>query len=262
MKKITLLILFLIPLLTFSQSNKDIIQKYLHSNSAKSGLSANDLSDWIIESEGTSSNSKITNCYVVQRHNGIEIFRSVSTFSIKEGKVLNAEKKFVANVSKKITGTNPSLSATQALAKAYEQLKIKPTAPFTVLETKSKYKSVLSNGFEKGVPVAANLVYFTAKDKSLVLAWDFTISTTAPEHKWSVRVDAQTGKILEKKDRIISCNFENKKQKSLVYDDVFDDPTPLTYKQIYPKKTPVPNPRKYHVLYHTMMWIRPLDGMR
>jgi hypothetical protein len=248
MKKITLLILFLIPLLTFSQSNKDIIQKYLHSNSAKSGLSANDLSDWIIESEGTSSNSKITNCYVVQRHNGIEIFRSVSTFSIKEGKVLNAEKKFVANVSKKITGTNPSLSATQALAKAYEQLKIKPTAPFTVLETKSKYKSVLSNGFEKGVPVAANLVYFTAKDKSLVLAWDFTISTTAPEHKWSVRVDAQTGKILEKKDRIISCNFENKKQNSLVNDDVFVDATPLTYKQLYTKKTAVANPGTYNVI--------------
>jgi hypothetical protein len=248
MKKITLLILFLIPLLTFSQSNKDIIQKYLHSNSAKSGLSAKDVSDWIIESEGTSSNSKITNCYVVQRHNGIEIFRSVSTFSIKDGQVLNAEKRFVANVSKKINGTNPSLSATQALAKAYEQLKITPTASFTVLETKSKYKSVLSNGFEKGVPVAANLVYYTAKDKSLILAWDFTISTTSPEHKWSVRVDAQTGKILEKKDRILSCNFDNQKQNALVSKDVLADESLLTYKQLYSKKSAVANEGTYNVI--------------
>ncbi|PWA10236.1 T9SS-dependent M36 family metallopeptidase [Flavobacterium laiguense] len=248
MKKITLLFFYLIPLLAFSQSNKEIIQKHLNSNTAKSGLSASDVNDWIIESEGTTSNSAITNCYVLQRYNGIEIFRSVSNFSIKNGQVVNADKKFVANVSKKASAKNPSLSVTEALKKAYEQLKISPTTSFAILETISKYKFVISNGLEKGEPVSANLVYFTTKEKTLVLAWDFTINTNAPEHKWSVRVDAQTGKILEKKDCIISCNFDKKKQISVVAADVLVDASPLTYKQLYSKRIAVVNEGTYNVI--------------
>jgi predicted aconitase with swiveling domain len=248
MKKITLLIFYLIPLFTFSQSNKEIIQKYLNSNTAKSGLSASDVNDWVIESEGTTSNSAITNCYVLQRHNGIEIFRAVSNFSIKNGQVVNADKNFVGNVSKKVNAKNPSLSAVQALKKAYEQLKITPTTPFTVLETISKYKFTISNGLESGEPVSANLVYFTAKGNTLVLAWDFTIYTIAPEHKWSVRIDAQTGKILEKKDYIISCNFDRKKQISTVITDVLVDVNPLNYRQLYSKKTTLANEGTYNVI--------------
>jgi hypothetical protein len=248
MKKITLLLFYLIPFLSFSQSNKEIIQKYLTSNTAKSGLSANDISDWIIESEGTTSNSTITNCYVLQRHNGIEIFRSVSNFSIKNGQIINAEKKFITNVSKKVSISKPSLSVLQALTKAYEQLKITTKVPFAILETTSKNKYSISNGLGKGEPVSANLVYFSIKDKSLVLAWDFVISTTAPDHKWSLRVDAQTGKILEKKDRIISCNFNKEKLNSPINTDVFIDATPLMYKQMYTKKSSIANEGTYNVV--------------
>jgi hypothetical protein len=248
MKKITLLLFYLIPFLSFSQSNKEIIQKYLTSNTAKSGLSANDISDWIIESEGTTSNSTITNCYVLQRHNGIEIFRSVSNFSIKNGQVINAEKKFVANVSKKVNTSNPSLSVLQALTKVYEQLKVTPTAPFAILETISKNKYSISNGLGKGEPVSANLVYFTTKENTSVLAWDFMINTIAPKHKWSVRIDAQTGKVLEKNDYIISCSFDKKKQTSVVITDDLPDASLLTYKQLYSKRTFLTNEGTYNVV--------------
>jgi hypothetical protein len=134
------------------------------------------------------------------------------------------------------------------LTKAYEQLKITQTTPFAVLKTISKYKFSISNGLGKGEPVSANLVYFTTKEKTLVLAWDFTINTNAPEHKWSVRVDAQTGKILEKKDYIISCNFDKKKQISVVAADVLVDASPLTYKQLYSKRNAVANEGTYNVI--------------
>lgn len=248
MKKITLLLFYLVPILSFSQSNKEIIQKYLNSNTAKSGFSANDISDWFIESEGTTSNSTITNCYVVQRHNGIKIFRSVSAFSIKKGQVVSAEKKFVANVSKKVNTSTPSLSVLQALSKAYEQLKIMPTEQFAVLETIGKNKYSISNGFGKGEPVLANLVYFTTKEKVLVLAWNFNINTISPQHKWSIRVDAQNGKILEKKDQIISCNFNSEKFNTQINTDVLVDATPLMYKQLYTKKNSMANEGTYNVV--------------
>jgi hypothetical protein len=248
MKKITILLFCLVPLLTFSQTNAEIIQKYLNSTTAKSGLSAIDVSDWIIESEGTTSNAAITNCYVVQRYNGIEIFRSVSNFSLKNGQVVSDDRKFVSNVSKKANAKSPSLSATQALKKTYEQLKITPKTPFTVLETVNKYKFVISNGLEKGEPISANLVYFSTKENTLVLAWDFRINTTAPEHKWSIRADASTGKILEKKDYIISCNFDRKKQISTVTNDAFADSNLLPYKQIYSRKAVLATEGTYNVI--------------
>jgi hypothetical protein len=66
---------------TFSQSNK-VIQNYL--NTAKFGLSKKDVLDWTIQSETTSSATNIDNCYVIQTYNGIEIFRAVSNFAIKD----------------------------------------------------------------------------------------------------------------------------------------------------------------------------------
>ncbi|WP_264565677.1 T9SS-dependent M36 family metallopeptidase [Flavobacterium sp. N3904] len=248
MKKITLFILYLVPIFAFSQTNEEIIQKYLNKNTAKLELTSNDTKDWIIESEGSSTSSKITNCYVLQRYQGIEIYRAVSNFAIKDGQVIDVEKKFVANVSKKVNAITPTLSAIQALAKAYQQLKITASAPFTILETKSQYKVLISNGLTKGLPVSANLVYHSTKENTLVLAWDFTITTTAPKHKWSIRVDALTGKILEKKDRILSCNFDKKQQFPAVSADLLLDPSPLTYKQLYTKKVTLASEGTYNVV--------------
>jgi hypothetical protein len=75
-----------------------------------------------IQSEATSSATNIDNCYVIQTYNGIEIFRAVSNFAIKDKRVINTQNKFIANVSWKINTAYPLISATEALFKAYLQL--------------------------------------------------------------------------------------------------------------------------------------------
>ena len=124
MKKITLLILFFIPIISFSQSNAETIQRYLNSKTAKLDVSNADVKDWIIESEGNSTTTNINNCYVLQRYQGIEVFRALSNFSIKEGQVINLGNRFVANLSQKVNATKPSLSVLDALAKTYLKLDI------------------------------------------------------------------------------------------------------------------------------------------
>lgn len=86
MKKNILFLLFLIPLFALSQSNREIIQQYLTTPSAKSIISNRDFNDWVIQSEGGTTTSGIKNCYVIQRYQGIEIFRAVSNFSLKKHK--------------------------------------------------------------------------------------------------------------------------------------------------------------------------------
>ncbi|MBG6110598.1 hypothetical protein IWX84_001477 [Flavobacterium sp. CG_9.10] len=232
MKKITLLILFFIPLISFSQSNVETIQRYLNTKSAKLAVSNDDVKDWVIESEGNSTNTNINSCYVLQRYKGIEIFRALSNFSIKDGQVINVGNRFVSNLAQKANATKPSLSVLDALAKTYTKLDIVPTSSFTVLEKIGQYKFKISNGLSIEEPVNANLVYHLTKENTLKLAWDFTINMPTHNHIWSVRVDALNGEILEKKDFVISCNFDKKNFHAST--NIFtSSPVKATYKQLF-----------------------------
>jgi hypothetical protein len=53
-------------------------------------ISNSDFNDWAIQSDGGTTTSGIENCYV-QRYKGIEIFRAVSNFSIKNSEVVGVQ---------------------------------------------------------------------------------------------------------------------------------------------------------------------------
>jgi hypothetical protein len=235
MKKIALLILFLIPIMCVAQSNKETIERYLNSVSGKSGLANEDVNDWVIQSEGNSNSTNITSCYVIQRYRGIEVYRAISNFSIKEGQIVDVQKRFVSNLARKVNTTKPSLSVISALTKAYALLGITTTAPFSILETLGVNKFKISSGLAIEETVSANLVYHVTKENNLMLAWDFTINTPAHDHIWSVRIDALNGTILEKKDFNISCSFDKNHSFSASADtaELFNSTINNSYKQIY-----------------------------
>jgi len=98
------------------------------------------------------------------------------------------------------------------LTKAYTELGLTSSEPFSILENSSQYKFKISNGLGIEEPVVASLVYQQMKNKNLQLAWDFTIYSQDHNHIWSVRIDALSGKLLEKNDQVVSCNFAPKKE--------------------------------------------------
>jgi extracellular elastinolytic metalloproteinase len=214
MKKFTLLFIVLASITGFSQNAKQKIQSYLNANYQKLGLTNQDINDWYIQSEGDSDVTKINNYYVMQRHNGIDIFRANTNFSIKNGEIINVGNRFLSNVSLKSNATSPTISVTDALSKAYISLNIVASELFSVLENPSNNKYVVSNGLSFEHPVTAELVYQQTKEKTLRLAWSFDIETPDHAHLWSIRIDAVDGKMLEKNDMVISCNFDSKKDNS------------------------------------------------
>ena len=234
MRKITLIAFLLISVLTFSQSNKEVIQNYLNSNTSKFGLSKNDVQDWVIQSEATSSSTNINSSYVIQRYNGIEIFRAVSNFAIKDKKVIDNDKKFIANASAKINGVTPKLSADAALSKAYSLLGILAPNTNGGAEQVSQNKYKINDKVTNHDPIEINLVYHQSADNKLMLAWDLTIETPKHDHLWSVRIDALTGQLLEKNDLVILCQFDAQFASSLASDKSvsaisFDN----SYKQLF-----------------------------
>ncbi|MET0760676.1 MAG: T9SS-dependent M36 family metallopeptidase [Flavobacterium sp.] len=221
MKKITLLLLFLIPIVGFSQSNTEKIQNYLNANYSKLELTNNDINDWIIESEASSTSTNINNYYVKQRYNGTEIFGAVSNFWMKNGEVINVGNRFISNIAQKANATTPTLTVLEALSKAITLLEISNSGSFQIIETKSPKEFKISNGILVEDPIAAELVYQLTEDNKLKLAWDFTIYTPGFQHLWNVRIDALDGKILEKYDMVISCSF-GEKSNHASHDHSFD----------------------------------------
>lgn len=231
MKRTLLFALLALPCFVFSQSNDAIIRDYLKSSSARKLKPSQALQDWIIQSEASSKVTGITNCFVVQRHQGIEIFRSVSNFAIKNGKVIQHHENTVVDPTKKINTSKPALSVTDALAKVYFQLGL-PASNFQVQSHTKPYSYTLLGGVSsQEEPIRANVVYHQNKNGDLKLAWNLTIPTASHDTIWSVRADASTGKILEKINTVLSCSFDH----GAVFSSRNDilNPDPITYKQIF-----------------------------
>jgi hypothetical protein len=209
MKRTTLLFALLLCLTGFSQTTtKQKIQSRLNKDLIKLGLSSKDISDWVVESEATSEGTKITNYYIVQRYQGIEIYNAQSNIAMKDGNVLDIGNNFVKNVDKKINATGPNLSVLEAIQSAYTRLGI-GTSEFSTVETVSKNSYKLSDGQQEDL-ITAKLVYQPTKEDKLQLAWAFQFYSPDGKHLWDVRIDALNGSILEKKDLIVRCDLGSK----------------------------------------------------
>jgi hypothetical protein len=209
MKKTTLVLFFLSSFLGFSQAPIEKMQNYMSENRSKLGLTNQDISDWIVESTANSESTGITNYWVKQRFQGIEIYRSSSNFWIKNGNVINGGEGFVNNLVQKVNTTIPIITVTEGISRVLTQLGESQLGSIQILENNlNNYK--LTNGLLIEDPITAELVYHLNENNLLRLAWDYTFYTQDTKHLWSVRLDAVDGKLLEKYDMIISCNFGSK----------------------------------------------------
>lgn len=209
MKNFTLFSLLMVFSFGFSQNQKEKIQQYLDNNRTKLGLTAQDTQEWFIESELSSTSTNINNYFVKQKYQSVEIFNSVSNFWIKNNEVINGGEGLIANIASKIESSSASLSAIQALNSAISIMNIQAGSNFEIIETIDSKNLKISNGTLD--PISAKLVYQLSPENKLRISWDLTIDTQRHDHLWSLRVDAVTGKILDKQDWVISCAFGDKR---------------------------------------------------
>lgn len=206
MKKITLLIVVFISAFGFSQESRQKIQTYLNENRAKFGLSAQDVSNWDIQSEQNSNSTKIRNYRIVQNYNGIEVFNTQSNVWVKNNEVINYVNHFIKNVSSKIVSSNPK-TFSQTLQSVYNQLNYKYTS-FEVVDNINEKTFLVSDGVQQE-PIVAKLGY-NLVNNSLKLTWSFQFYSQNSSDYWDLKVDASNGTILDKRNLTISCSFDHK----------------------------------------------------
>ncbi len=206
MRKFLFCIACIAPLFVFSQNERQLIQSYLNTHLKQLDLTIEDASDWVISSKATSKTTKITNYYIKQRSNGIEIYHALSNVWVKDNQVINVGNRFVKNSAQKTNTSTPQLTVLQALDQATTQLDITTNHSFGIVSTPQINSYVISNEPNANT-IKAQLVYQLMPNKQLVLAYDFIIDVPRQNHMWSVRIDASNGQLLEKNDMVISCQF-------------------------------------------------------
>ncbi|SRX72327.1 T9SS-dependent M36 family metallopeptidase [Aequorivita antarctica] len=209
MKKILYLIIIFAVNVSFAQDYSSVIKSYLQQNRAQYSLQQQDISDISVASQSFSKSLQVQNVYVEQRHQGIKLFSSVSSFVIKDGAVISAKLSFTENAAAKVNSTSPSISAVNAISKAANWLGLENPSNLNLLETISDNSYIFSNGNISLENIPVELVYQKMDETgALKLAWDLSISLKDASHYYSVRIDALTGELLDTNDWVVSCNFE------------------------------------------------------
>lgn len=212
MKKVTRSI-FLAILLIFSgtvvaQNFSGAINRQLNHFVEQNELLPQDV-HWQITSESFSKKSGIQHVYFRQSINGIEIYGTESSIHLlADGRVISENSKFIKNTAQKRKGANvPSLTAVQAVQAAAGHLNYRISGSLSVLEgpTGVDKKTLLSDGGISWSPIPAKLMYAQTLDNELVLAWDISIQEKSQQDWWSLRIDAQTGAIINRDNWMVSC---------------------------------------------------------
>jgi Zn-dependent metalloprotease len=160
--------------------------EYVRAQASALGVAPADLADLVVTSETVSPQTRVTHVYVRQRFRGIEIVGGDVTVAIApDGKITHQAGSIVTNVAAAANRPRSTLTEPKAVTRAASHVNV----ALRDVERKTR---------------PAKLVYHPVAPDRLRLAWQVEIETPDGDHHWVVTVDAVSGALLDKFDRIVS----------------------------------------------------------
>lgn len=220
-KRIAVFTLLLLSswLSSYAQQNKKIIDAALEQDRVKYGLTAADVSDYLITDQYTDRETRLTHVYIQQRYRNIIVYNAVSVFLIKDNKVLYSKPMMIDRLDKKIKATVPVIKPEAAIKSALANIDRNETTPAKLISSDVRLnKYSYESSMFSARPINVQLVYRVIENEVL-LAWDVSIELNNAPHWWNIRIDALTGKYLDKNDWTINCSFDDPGYYCMKHDD-------------------------------------------
>lgn len=190
------------------QTPVDIALRTLETKFKQYDLLKEDIQDVVVSDNVYTETNGMNNIYFVQRYKGIEIYNAIMNFTIaKDGNVIYTGNRFIAAIDSKVNTSKPILSPEDAIMNAVANvggsLVLKPR----LLATISDKSFVFEKGSIANSDIAVKLRYQLMKDGSLRLAWDVALDYKGGTDYWSMRIDAVTGKVIDKQTFTVHCDL-------------------------------------------------------
>ena len=205
---LTYLLLLLFGSSLFAQYDKQIelAKQHLQQHKSEWGLSEQDIADIKLDYAYQSEHNGVTHIYFKQQYTGIEIFNAIYNANIlPNGKILYVGNRFYQDIATKVNTTRAILSPDEAVIAAAKVLNIDAIPTLKEKETIGK-KVVFQSNISKN-EISVELIYQPTKDGALKLAWQLAIKMLKGTDYWNLRIDAQTGELLEKHNWTRQCTF-------------------------------------------------------
>ena len=184
----------------------DIALRYLSEHQKEWGYAPEDIADVVVSDLYTDRSTGITRVYLKQRYQGIEVYNAINNFNIsKEGEVFFVGRRFVSHLADKVNTTTPALTAEAGVAAALQHLGLAQEGTLRLAARPDAHHFVFENETVAREDIHVALVLAPTKDQGVRLAWDVLLAPAGSHDKWSMRIDATTGELLDKDNWTIYC---------------------------------------------------------
>jgi len=217
MKKTTLLLMALCMWavqLTAQQKNPEKEKVTVREAALPSTVSLENLikqkSDtYVITKEHTSRISGVHHVYLRQAINGLEVYGTESGVHLdKTGNVLMQHNKFLKDINATLKNSSQRITARAAISSVANQMGYKISNLQELQSIGGKNQAAIFN--KAGISseeIPVKLMYYYREGIGTQLVWELSIAEKTSSDWWNFRVDAATGKIIDKDNWTVSCNI-------------------------------------------------------
>ena len=190
----------LLSISLFSQTTTEEWKSRIRKNLGTIGITAADADECTISSSYKDAVSGIEYAYIQQTYQQLRVFNNIITLAYKDGRVVHASGKFVNNIREMNLKAAPNVEAGNALTTSARHLNLK--VPVTVQTRLNKFQAerkivFMPNGIAKK-DIETELLWVEDTAQKVHLAWNVNIDVAGSADWWNVRVDAQSGEVVNK----------------------------------------------------------------
>ena len=164
---------------------------------------------YVVTNENVSKKSGIRHVYLRQAINGLEVYGTESSVHFdKAGKVLTEHNNFLADVQATLKNSSQGIDARAAIAAVANQMGYKVSNLQEIKSIGGRNKAAVFNKADISlVDIPVKLMYYFREGIGTQLVWELSIAEKTSTDWWNFRVDAVTGRIIDKENWTVSCNI-------------------------------------------------------
>ncbi|MCB1032769.1 MAG: M36 family metallopeptidase, partial [Acidobacteria bacterium] len=181
----------------------DLALEFVRANLGALGLTARDLEGFEVTDSVYSRLSGTTHIYLRQTHEGLPVYNGQLHVNVaRDGQILSVNNAFVPRLSDAVAGTEPGISAADAVASFAQHLGLTADVRETGLkadDSPARRTSLSAEGLAVN-EVKAQLMWLPVAAGDVRLVWNFQTETPDSQHHFDATVDAATGQVMTRFD--------------------------------------------------------------
>lgn len=174
----------------------------------RKGHAAADLDGLTLTDVYTDRRTGVMHAYMRQAVNGIEVYGTEVALHVKpDGSIVSLHDRIVKGASARAGKGGPALTPEQALERVMLMEGLRPTPLVRKQADERRHRVVFAGeGITTEDPEVR--LFLMEREGQLVPVWNVTLYMPDGSHWWNVRLDASTGKELDRNDWVSQCRFD------------------------------------------------------